>query len=64
VDMSEPKWNTKTSTLSAVNIGLTDTTDRHKDLRKYFKEEAVKVSEHMAGVHYANKLPDMQVCYL
>jgi len=56
-------WNTNTSTLSAVNIGLTNTNDRHAELRRYFKEEAGKVTDHMKGVHYARKLPDMQVQY-
>ena len=56
-------WNQSTSTLSAVNIGLTNTNDRHAELRRYFKEEAREVTEHMKGVHHARKLPDMQTQY-
>lgn len=59
----QPQWNTNTSTLSAVNIGLTNSNDRHGEIRKYFKEEGRKVSEVMEQVHFARKLPFMQVQY-
>jgi len=58
-----PTWNTSTSQFSAVNIGLTNGNDRHRDARRYFKEESMQVTEHLKGVHHARKLPDMQVQY-
>ena len=57
------KWNTSTSTLSAVNIGLTNTNDRHAKARQHFKDESKVVITHMQNVHHTSKLPDMQVQY-
>ena len=52
-----------TSLLSAVNIGHNSIQDRHKGLRKHFKEEAETVTNHMKGVHHFRKDCYMQTAY-
>ena len=61
--MSAPKWNTSTSEFSAVNIGLTNTNDRHAEMRRVFREESKVILGHVQGMHHSCKLPDMQVQY-
>ena len=52
-----------TSNLSAVNIGHNSVTDRHKGMRKYFREEAHDIQQFTKGVHYARKDCYMQTAY-
>lgn len=55
--------DTRTSNLSAVNIGHNTVTDRHKTLRKIFKEEAQEIGEFTKGIHYSRKDCYMQTAY-
>merc|ERR1711991_1102175 len=55
--------DSRTSNLSAVNIGHNSVTDRHKTLRRVFKEEPKEISEFTKGVHYSRKDCYMQTAY-
>ena len=44
-------------------LGHNSVTDRHKTLRRVFKEEAKEISEFTKGVHYSRKDCYMQTAY-
>ena len=55
--------DTTTSNLSAVNIGHNSVTDRHKGMRKHFREEAQDIQKFTKGVHHTRKDCYMQTAY-